>query len=101
MWKEAVSWKEHLLGRDLSLQLFRASLLQTGDEYFALSEFGSLLRMLLKPDGWEIKQKKQLFFAPETWTLPALSNGLLYVMQNDTDRLTGQKNRLLCYDFRH
>jgi outer membrane protein assembly factor BamB len=100
MWKEAVSWQENLLGRDLNLQLFRASLLQTGNEFLALSEFGSLLRMNLSPDGWKIKQKTQLFFAPETWTLPALSQGLLYIMQNDNDRLSGASSRLLCYDFR-
>ena len=100
MWNEAVSWQENLIGRDLNLQLFRASLLQTGNEFLALSEFGSLLRMNLSPDGWKIKQKTQLFFAPETWTLPALSQGLLYVMQNDNDRLSGASRRLLCYDFR-
>jgi len=100
MWKEAVSWQENLLGRDLNLQLFRASLLQTGNEFLALSEFGSFLRMNLSPDGWKIKQKTQLFFAPETWTLPALSQGLLYVMQNDSDRLSGASSRLLCFDFR-
>jgi outer membrane protein assembly factor BamB len=100
MWKEAVSWQYNLLGRDLNLQLFRASLLQTGNEFLALSEFGSFLRMNLSPDGWKIKQKTQLFFAPETWTLPALSGGLLYIMQNDTDRISGASKRLLCYDFR-
>ena len=100
MWKEAVSWQVNLLGRDLNLQLFRASLLQTGDEFLALSEFGSFLRMNLSPQGWKIKQKSQLFFAPETWTLPALSSGLLYIMQNDTDRMSGTANRLLCYDLR-
>ena len=100
MWKEAVSWQANLLGRDLNLQLFRASLLQTGDEFLALSEFGSFLRMNLSPEGWQIKEKTQLFFAPETWTLPALSKGLLYIMQNDTDRMSGTSNRLLCYDLR-
>ena len=100
MWKEAVSWQANLLGRDLNLQLFRASLLQTGDEFLALSEFGSFLRMNLSPKGWQIKEKTQLFFAPETWTLPALSSGLLYIMQNDTDRMSGISNRLLCYDLR-
>ena len=40
------------------------------------------------------------FFCPEAWTLPALSRGLLYVMQNETDRMSGLPPRLLCYDFR-
>ena len=101
IWRSAVSWQENLLGRDLSLQLFRASLLQVENEYLALSEFGSFLRMNLSQKGWKIKQKSQLFFAPETWTLPALSRGLLYIMQNDTDRVSGKPSRLLCYDLRH
>jgi len=25
---------------------------------------------------------------------------LLYVMQNDTDRMSGQPSRMLCYDYR-
>ena len=100
MWKEAVVWEENLLGRDLNLQLFRASLLMVRDEFLVLSEFGSLLRMNLSPENWKIKQKVQLFFAPETWTLPALSRGLLYIMQNDKDRMSGASSRLLCYDLR-
>ena len=100
LWKEIVLWQENLLGRDLNLQLFRASLLKAGNEFLALSEFGSLLCMELSPDGWKIKQKTQLFFAPETWALPAISRGLLYIMQNGTDRMSGEPSRLLCYDFR-
>ena len=61
MWKEAVSWQANLLGRDLNLQLFRASLLQTGDEFLALSEFGSFLRMNLSPEGWQ-KRKDPVVF---------------------------------------
>ena len=41
-----------------------------------------------------------VFFAPGTWTLPAVSHGLLYVMQNETDRMTGSTARALCYDLR-
>ena len=41
----------------------------------------------------------KLFDAPETWTLPALSHGLLYVQQNEPGR-AGTKPRLICYDLR-
>ena len=100
MWKEVVSWQENLLSRDLNLQLFRASLLQTGDEFLALSGLVPCLRMKLSPEGLANKRKDPVVFAPETRTLPALSSGLLYIMQNDTDRMSGISNRLLCYDLR-
>ncbi len=100
LWKEPVSWSTNLMGRDLVLQLFRASFLKVGAEYLALSEFGSLLRLEFSPTGWTMREHSQLFFAPESWTLPALSHGLLYVMQNDTDRMSGLPSRLLCYDLR-
>ena len=32
--------------------------------------------------------------------MPALSRGLLYIMQNELDRITGNGPRLLCYDLR-
>jgi len=100
LWKEAVGWTEVIAGREINLQLFRASMLLAGGRFICLSEFGSLLRADLSPQGWEIEECAQLFFAPEAWTLPALSHGLLYVMQNDTDRMSGQPSRMLCYDYR-
>jgi len=100
LWKEAISWKETILGRELNLQLFRASFLLVEQKFLCLSELGSLLWADFSPDGWKVEQSAQLFFAPESWTLPALSRGLLYIMQNDTDRVSGEGSRLLCYDFR-
>ena len=100
MWKEPIGWQAEIGGRQINLQLFRASMLWAEDRFLCLSEFGSLVRAEFSSQGWEIEQCTQLFFSPETWTLPALSHGLLYVMQNDTDRITGSPSRLLCYDFR-
>lgn len=100
MWKEPIGWQAEIGGRSINLQLFRASLLLAEDRFLCLSEFGSLVRAQFSPEGWRIEQRAQLFFAPETWTLPALSHGLLYVMQNDTDRISGLPSRLLCYDLR-
>ena len=37
--------------------------------------------------------------APETWTLPAVSRGLLYISQNERGA-GGTKPRLVCYDLR-
>ena len=50
--------------------------------------------------GWVIKAHKQLFFAPGTWTLPALNQGLLYVVQNEADRQSNMGPRLIYYDLR-
>jgi hypothetical protein len=41
----------------------------------------------------------ELFSAPETWALPALSRGLLYVSQNAPGS-GGTQPRLICYDLR-
>ena len=41
-----------------------------------------------------------LFAARESWALPVLSRGLLYVVQNTRDIRTGAGPRLLCYDLR-
>lgn len=100
LWKDRITWKQRINGRDLNLQLFRGSWLLVGNRFLCLSELGSLLNVRFSPDGWGIEQCSQLFFAPETWTLPALSKGLLYVMQNETDRMSGETSRLLCYDLR-
>jgi hypothetical protein len=39
----------------------------------------------------------KLFHAPESWTLPALSEGRLFVCQNQPG---GTKPRVICYDLR-
>ena len=100
IWQEPVGWQMEIDGRSIHLQLFRASLLYAEKKFLCLSEFGSLVRANFSPKGWKIEQRAQLFFCPEAWTLPALSCGLLYVMQNGTDRMSGLPPRLLCYDFR-
>ena len=84
----------------INLGLFRGSILKSSDGYICLSELGTLLKIDLSKEGWEIKGKSQLFFAPGTWTLPALSKGLLYIMQNETDRRTGKTPRILCFNLR-
>ena len=99
-WKERISWKDNLNNQTLNLALFRGSILKLNNYFICLSELGSLLILEMNNNGWHIKSKHQLFFSPGTWTLPALSNGLLYIMQNETDRLTGKKPRMLCLDLR-
>jgi outer membrane protein assembly factor BamB len=99
-WKEPIFWNETINDRKTRIGLFRGAILKLEDGFICLSELGSLLKINFSPKGWEIQNKAQLFFAPGTWTLPALSNGLLYIMQNETDRITGKQPRILCFDLR-
>ena len=109
-WREDVIWEEKALaqpgrgGRPGSapvLGLQRASLLRVDGKFLALSELGSLLWMDLTPSGAKVEARAPLFFAPHTWTLPAVSRGLLYVMQNEKEQALGSSaERILCYDLR-
>lgn len=83
---------------DLGSRFGRGSLLSLPDQVLCLGEFGDLARLELSRAGVKIAQQAKLFHAPETWTLPALSDGRLYVCQNErsADR---KAPRLLCYDF--
>jgi len=50
--------------------------------------------------GYKEIARAWLFQARESWSLPVLSRGLLYVVQN-TREVTGANGpRLLCYDLR-
>ena len=99
-WRDRINWTQEMGGRSLRLELFRGAFLKVEDFFVCLSEIGSLLTVKMDKKGWKLISKHQLFFAPGTWTLPALSKGLLYVMQNENDRRAGQGPRLLCYDLR-
>ena len=100
VWRNRIAWEQDIQGRKLRLEAFRASLLRADGHYLCLSELGSLLWLDLSPKGSEILSSTQLFFASGTWTLPAVSRGLLYVMQNETDRMSNTGTRILCYDLR-
>jgi hypothetical protein len=79
----------------------RASLLLVDGQILCLGELGSLLWMDLTPQGCKITATHQLFYAPHSWCPPALSRGLLYVMQNYDEQVRGRTgHRLICYDLR-
>ena len=96
LWEEDMQWRDG--GRVHGL--FRASLLQADGRIFCLGEDGVLAELKINPEGVEIVQRKRLFAARSSWTLPTLSHGLLYVSQNEGDFLTRQPPRIICYDFR-
>lgn len=84
---------------DLGGKFQRGSLLAVDGAFLCLGENGTLAWLELSPKGATLKQQAQLFNAPETWTLPAISGGLLYVCQNARSA-DGQSARLICYDLR-
>ena len=79
---------------------YRGSLLAVDGQFLCLGELGHLLWVELTPKGYKEISRGWLFAARESWTLPVLSRGLLYVVQNTRDIVTGAGPRLLCYDMR-
>ena len=103
-WREVPLWPETFEqgGRERRVQLgtARGSLLAVDGHFLALGEIGHLLWLDLTPDGYREISRTWLAAAYESWTLPVLSRGLLYFVQNSRDLLTGAAPRLQCYDLR-
>jgi outer membrane protein assembly factor BamB len=104
VWRNTPEWTEsfEVRGRkqQQTLGTYRGSLLAVDGQYLCLGEFGHLLWMDLTPKGYKEVSRTWLFPARESWTLPVLSRGLLYVMQNGEDLVRQTGPRLLCYDLR-
>lgn len=101
LWHEKMEWEYHSPdGRTIPMSLLRGSLLKVGSRFLCLGEWGSLCWLDLTPQGAKRGSTAQLFVAQQSWTLPALSHGLLYVSQNEDDRLSNQPARLICCDLR-
>jgi outer membrane protein assembly factor BamB len=104
VWREASQWTERFeMGGQMREQMMgtaRGSLLAVDGHFLCLGELGHLIWMDLTPLGYTEVSRAWLFAARESWTLPVLSRGLLYVVQNTTDLLQGTNPRLVCYDLR-
>ena len=104
VWREVPEWRETFeLGGRQRRQLMgtaRGSLLAADGQFLCLGELGHLLWMHLTPEGYREVSRTWLLGARESWALPVLSRGLLYVVQNTRDLLRGFGPRLLCYDLR-
>lgn len=104
MWRENAEWEEvfEANGREQRhrLSTFRGTLLAVDGKFLALGEMGHLLWLDLTPQGYKEISRVWLFGARETWSLPVLSHGLLYISQHSRDFLKGTQPRLLCYDLR-
>src|ERR1041385_2842517 len=104
MWRVNPEWDETIdvNGRQTTQRLgtFRGTLLNVDGHFLCLGELGYLLWLDLTPQGYKELARRWLFAARETWSLPVLSHGLLYVSQHSRDIVTRESPRLLCYDLR-
>lgn len=104
VWRETPEWTEtyEIRGekRQQTLGPYRGSLLSVDGQFLCLGELGHLLWLDLTPKSYKEVSRAWLFAARESWGLPVLSRGLLYVAQNTRDMLQGTGPRLLCYDLR-
>ena len=99
-WRNDLRWNESINGRTMINSVFRGSLLKIQDQYLCLGEGGALLWLRLSDTACKPLQRTQLFHATQTWSVPAIHRGLVYISQHYKD-LRGQTGpRLLCYDFR-
>lgn len=103
-WRTTLEWMETFQAggqkREQLMSVYRGNLLQVDGRYLVLGELGHLLWMDLTPKGFKELGRTWLFAARETWSLPVLSHGLLYVVQHGKDVLQSTGPRLLCYDLR-
>ncbi|MCB9857583.1 MAG: PQQ-like beta-propeller repeat protein [Phycisphaerales bacterium] len=86
--------------REVTSSIGRGSLMRVDGKFLCLTEGGHLLCLDLTPKGHKLISRAWLFAARETWALPPLSHGLLYVNQNGRDSVHGTNARLICYDLR-
>jgi outer membrane protein assembly factor BamB len=104
VWRTTPEWNETFnvggTRRQQLLGTYRGSLLAVDGQFLCLGEMGHLVWMDLTPKGYKEISHAWLFAARESWALPVLSRGLLYVVQNTRDVVNGVGPRLLCYDMR-
>jgi len=104
VWRATPEWNETFTvggaRREQLLSTYRGSLLAVDGQFLCLGELGHLVWMDLSPQGYKEIARAWLFGARESWALPVLSRGLLYVAQNTRDIISGGGPRLLCYDLR-
>ena len=104
MWRKVPTWDETLTTSAGRVQgqasTYRGSLLWADGHFLCLGEHGHLLWLDLTPQAYKQMDRSWLFASTQTWALPVLSHGLLYVAQNQKDRAAGTPPRLLCYDLR-
>jgi outer membrane protein assembly factor BamB len=102
-WSERPEWQDTVVEngrtRTIAMSIFRGELIDVDGSCLCLGEQGHLLWLDLSPTGYKELARTWLFPAPESWTPPVISRGLLYICQNRPG-YNGTPPRLLCYDLR-
>ena len=103
MWRHEPTWLAEVAtaggSQSYPLGPSLASLLRVDGRCLVLGQYGHLAWLDLDPKGYRELALSHLFLARQTWAMPALSKGLLYVGQNDQG-LDGSSTRFICYDLR-
>lgn len=99
-WQDAAFAQAQGRSQPVRLSALRAGLVRCGDDFLCLGEVGSLHWLKLSPAGLDETARAQLFYALNTWSLPALSRGLLFVRQQAPALDGGGGPALRCYDLR-
>jgi len=99
-WEETVYY--HGSDTSVDMSVGEGSMLYVDGHGLCLGDNGHLLWLKLSPAGATVVARTSLFRANESWSPPALSRGLLYVVQNNRERFGREPApaRLLCFDLR-
>ena len=106
VWEQHIEWEDAEFSKQTGranstrLSILRASLLKADGAFLCLGETGSLHWLDLSPTGAKVLAQTQTFYALNTWSLPALSHGLLYLRQQSQDLLRKSGPRVICLDLR-
>jgi len=100
VWRETLEWTDRMGTSEAVVGPYRGSLLAVDGDFLCMGEVGHLMWLRLGSSGVRQLSRAWLFAARESWTLPVLSRGLLYIVQNTSEVGRGAAPRLLCYDLR-
>lgn len=106
VWEQKIEWEDAEFSQQTGranptrLSILRASLMKVDGAFLCLGEIGSLHWLDLSPAGAKVIAQAQPFYALNTWSLPALSHGLLYVRQQQKDLMQKTGERIICLDLR-
>jgi len=106
VWEQKIEWEDAEFSKQTGranptrLSILRASLLKVDGAFLCLGEIGSLHWLDLSPAGAKVIAQAQPFYALNTWSLPVLSHGLLYVRQQARDLMQKTGERVICLDLR-
>lgn len=104
LWTHSPQWTERVTRnkepQDVTYTVGLGSLLAVDRALLLQGEMGHLAWLAVSGEGYRELSRTRLFRANETWCLPVISQGLLYICQNRPDVVDKTGSRLLCYDLR-